>query len=98
VPLPAPDPSLVPHRGRYRSHDPWTPTFRILLRGDRLWLAFPDAPDGADTEQPLIPLGDGIFRLGEDESGPERAWFDLPIGGLTRRAWISGWPWYRVAD
>lgn len=98
APLPPPDPTLLPHRGHYRSHDPWTPNYRVLLRGDRLWLQFPEAPDGAEPEQPLIPLGDGAFRLGEDEANPERMWFDLPIGGRTRRAWLAGWPSYRVGD
>jgi hypothetical protein len=97
-PLPSPDPALLAHRGQYRSHDPWSPTFRVLLRGDRLWVQFPETPDGAEPEEPLIPLADGTYRLGEDPSGPERIRFDLPIGGLTRRAWLGVWPWYRVGD
>ena len=40
--LPDPEPALHAHVGTYRSFSPWTPLFRIVLRGDRLWLLFPD--------------------------------------------------------
>jgi hypothetical protein len=96
--LPTPEGALLSHRGTYRSHDPWLPVFRIVLRGDRLWLQFPATPNGGDPEQPLSPIDDGWFRLGEDEGGPERIRFDLPIDGLSRRAWLGTWPWSRVAD
>ena len=97
-PLPDADPSLVAHVGTYRSFTPWTPVFRTVLRGDRLWLLFPDTPDGAEPEQPLIPLEDGSFRLGDEEGGPERVRFDLLHEGRSRRAHLSGWPYHRVAD
>ena len=85
--LPDPDPALHAHAGTYRSFSPWTPLFRVVLRGDRLWLLFPDAPDGAEPEQPLVPLGDGSFRLGDDAGGPERVRFDLaPRGQEPARA------------
>jgi hypothetical protein len=82
--------------GTYRSHDPWTPVFRVEARGDRLWLAFPDPPDGAEAGEPLVPMAGGWYRLGADRLGPERIRFDLVIEGRARRAWLSGWPWYRV--
>jgi len=96
--LPDPDPSLVAHVGTYRSFTPWTPVFRVVLRGDRLWLLFPEPPDGADPEQPLIPLADGSFRLGDEAGGPERVRFDLLHDRRSRRAHLSGWPYHRVAD
>ena len=96
--LPEPDPALHAHVGTYRSFSPWTPLFRVVLRGDRLWLLFPDTPDGAEPEQPLVPLGDGSFRLGDDDGGPERVRFDLLHEGKSRRAHLSGWPYHRVAD
>jgi D-alanyl-D-alanine carboxypeptidase len=97
-PLATPSPELLAIAGRFRSHTPWCPVFRVVLRGDRPWLLFPAAPDGFDEEQPLIALADGSFRAGVDEGGPERLRFDTPIEGHCRRAWLSGWPYYRVGD
>jgi CubicO group peptidase (beta-lactamase class C family) len=82
--------------GTYRSHDPWTPVFRVEARGDVLWLVFPGAPDGFDDEQPLLPMAHGWFRVGTDRLGPERLRFDVVIDGRARRAWLSGWDYYRV--
>jgi hypothetical protein len=31
-----------------------------------------------------------------DRLGPERLRFDLVIDGRARRAWLSGWDYYRV--
>jgi hypothetical protein len=58
---------------------------------------FADAPDGFDEEAPLVPLGDGTFRVGEDPGGPERLAFDTEIEGRPARALLSGWPYYRTA-
>ncbi|MEO5885785.1 MAG: serine hydrolase, partial [Candidatus Limnocylindrales bacterium] len=82
--------------GTYRSHDPWTPLFRVEARGADLWLTFPAAPDGFDDEQPLVPMARGWFRVGADRLGPERLRFDTVIDGRARRAWLSGWDYYRV--
>jgi CubicO group peptidase (beta-lactamase class C family) len=82
--------------GHYRSHNPWTTNFRVVLRGDRPWLVFPAAPDGFDDEQPLTPLRDGKFRAGEDPGNPETLRFDTVLDGQALRAWLSGWPYYRV--
>jgi CubicO group peptidase (beta-lactamase class C family) len=82
--------------GHYRSHNPWTTNFRIVLRGDQPWLIFAGAPDGFDTEQPLVAANDGLFRVGVDEGNPETLRFDTLIGGRTLRAWLSGWPYYRA--
>jgi CubicO group peptidase (beta-lactamase class C family) len=96
--LRAPDADLRATVGQFRSHTPWCPVFRIVLRGDRPWLLFPAAPDGFDDEQPLDALADGSFRAGDDTGGPERLRFDTLIDGHFRRAWLSGWPYYRVGD
>lgn len=94
--LPAADPAAAACAGTYRSHTPWTPLFRVVIRGDRLWLTFPDAPDGFEAEAPLVPLADGTYRVGEDPGGPERVAFDVPIGGRPAQALLSGWPYGRV--
>ena len=82
--------------GAYRAHNPWIPTFRVFLRQGRLWLVFPaGAPDGFDDEQPLVPLGEGAFRVGEDEANPERIYFDTVIDGTALRATLSGAAYWR---
>lgn len=82
--------------GAYRSHDPWTPFFRVEARGNDLWLTFPSAPDGFDDEQPLVTMANGWYRVGANRLGPERLRFDTVIDGRARRAWLSGWDYYRV--
>jgi len=85
--------------GRYRSFSPWVPTFVVLPRGGRLWLVFPGGdPDGFMEEQPLVPLGDGSFRAGDDPAGPERITFDALVEGRALRATLSGTDYWRVAD
>jgi CubicO group peptidase (beta-lactamase class C family) len=91
-----PPSELRPLAGRYRSHNPWTTNFSVVLRGDRPWLIFPAAPDGFDDEQPLTPLPDGSFRAGEDPGNPETLRFDTVVDGRALRAWLSGWPYYRA--
>ncbi|MGZ4393169.1 MAG: serine hydrolase domain-containing protein [Gaiellaceae bacterium] len=94
--LPEPSAELQAIAGHYRSHNPWTTNFRIVLRGDQPWLIFAGAPDGFDAEQPLLPTKDGSFRVGEDEGNPETLRFDTVIDGRALRAWLSGWPYYRA--
>jgi CubicO group peptidase (beta-lactamase class C family) len=95
-PLPEPSAELQAIAGHYRSHNPWTTNFRVVLRGDRPWLIFAGAPDGFATEQPLVPRDDGSFRVGEDEGNPESLRFDTVIDGRVLRSWLSGWPYYRA--
>jgi CubicO group peptidase (beta-lactamase class C family) len=90
------DAEELPFGGHYRSHNPWTTNFRIVSRGGRPWLVFASAPDSFDDEQPLTPLADGSFRVGEDPQNPETLRFDTEVGGRMLRAWLSGWPYYRV--
>jgi CubicO group peptidase (beta-lactamase class C family) len=95
-PLPEPSAELQSIAGHYRSHNPWTTNFRVVLRGDQPWLIFAAAPDGFDDEQPIVPSPDGSLRVGEDPKNPESLRFDTVVGGRALRAWLSGWPYYRV--
>jgi D-alanyl-D-alanine carboxypeptidase len=94
--LPEPSEELRAIVGHYRSHNPWTTNFRVVLRGDRPWLIFPAAPDGFDDEQELFPWPDGSFRVGEDPGNPEGLRFDTVVDGRALRAWLSGWPYFRA--
>lgn len=76
--------------GHYRTHNPWLSNFRVVLRLGELIMIEP-----AGKEHPLIPLGDGRFRVDRDERAPERISFDLIHDGKALRATISGCGCYR---
>jgi CubicO group peptidase (beta-lactamase class C family) len=95
-PLPEPSAELRLIAGHYRSHNPWATNFRVVLRGDQAWLLFTAAPDGFHDQQPLLPAAEGSFRVGEDVGNPESLSFDTVVDGRALRAWLSGWPYYRV--
>jgi D-alanyl-D-alanine carboxypeptidase len=95
-PLAEPSPELRSIAGHYRSHNPWTTNFRVVLRGDQPWLIFAAPPDGFDHAQPLIASRDGSFCVGEDAKNPETVRFDTVVENRALRAWLSGWPYYRV--
>lgn len=85
--------------GHYRSHNPWATNFRVVARKGRLWLTMPGAPlDSIGGEEPLEPIGplaDGRFRVGDDPASPERLSFDAVVEGQALRAILSGGPYYR---
>lgn len=94
-PVPAAERATVV--GTYRTHSPWNPVIVVEDRAEELWLRFPTGGiDGFDDEQVLVPMARGWFRCGRDRLGPERLRFDTVVGGLARRAWLSGWDFYRV--
>ena len=68
--------------GHYRSHNPWNPGFRVILRQGSLWLVT------AWGEDRLIPDGEGFIVDAEPE-GPERFVFDTVVDG---QAWRVGSP------
>jgi hypothetical protein len=96
APASEPSPEQAVITGTYRSHDPWEPVFRVEARGPELWLVIPSEPDGFEAEQVLVPMAGGWWRVGDDRLGPERMRFDTVIDGRARRAWLSGWPSFRV--
>ena len=57
---------------------------------------FPAAPDGFKDEQPLVPRADGSFGVADDPGDPEDLRFDTVVDGRPVRAWLSGFPYYRV--
>ncbi len=77
--------------GHYCSHNPWLTNFRVVLRKGALALIYPSG-----NEEPLAPLGDGIFRVGEEERSPERIRFDTILNGQALRANLSCGDCYRT--
>ena len=76
--------------GHYCSHNPWLTNFRIILRKGSLTLVYPSGEEDA-----LVPIEDGIFRVGEDPLSPERIRFDVILNNQSLRANISCGEYYR---
>ncbi len=77
--------------GHYRTRSPELSNFRVVLRKGALSLI----TAWGDT-WPLIPLDDGIFRVGEECRSPEILRFDAVVEGRALRADYSGCPYYRT--
>jgi D-alanyl-D-alanine carboxypeptidase len=86
-----PPPEWSAYTGHYLAYNPWLSNFRVLLRRDRLVLAWPWGPEDA-----LAPREDGSFRVGEEKWSPERLRFDAIVDGAALRANLSGCDYYRV--
>ena len=84
-------PEWAAYAGHYRSHNFWIPTFRVVLRKGALVLIEPGG-----EEQPLSPLGEAAFRVGQEEHSPERIRFDAIVNGRALQAHISGCDYYRT--
>ena len=78
--------------GHYRSHNPWGTNFRIILRKRGLKLVYPSGEEDA-----LVPVGDRVFRVGEDDHSPERIRFDVILDGQSLRANFSCGEYYRTS-
>jgi CubicO group peptidase (beta-lactamase class C family) len=61
-----------PLAGNYRSYTPWFPSFRIVQRGSELVLFASAGVESPMDEEVLVPIGDGIYRVGADPRLPER--------------------------
>jgi len=75
----------------YRSHNPWFSNFRVVLRKGALVLISPRG-----DEQPMVPLGNGVFRMGKEDQSPERIRFDTLLDGQALRANLSCCDYYRT--
>jgi len=73
--------------GHYRSDSPWMRSSRIVTRKGRLW---------ADGSTPLEPLGQGLFHMGRDPSGPDVAEFLQIADGKAMLLKVNGSDRWRV--
>jgi len=74
------------YAGQYRNENPWEGSARVDLRQGRLWLG------GAE----LVPLEPGLFRIGEEDHGPDRVRFETVANGRALHAVFSGTEYLRV--
>jgi len=84
----------TPYLGRYRSHNPWLPTFLIAAAEGTLVMGT-DWLNGS-LRSPLAQIDAGTFRVGEIDWSPERLRFDTVVDGRAQRAIYSGTPYYRA--
>lgn len=70
--------------GHYRSNNPWTPGFRVVLRQGSLWLIYP-----AGYESLLHPDGEAFF-VDDEPEGPERFILDTIVDGQALRMTSPG--------
>jgi D-alanyl-D-alanine carboxypeptidase len=74
-------PELARYVGVYYSADPWVGWARVVQRQGRLWIG------GTD---PLTPIGDRLFRVGDKPASPEVAEFVEFVDGRPRRLRFGG--------
>ncbi len=75
----------VRYEGHYRSHNPWLSNFRVVDRMGGLAYVLPDS-----AAKPLVHLEGHAFRIGGEESSPERIVFGGVIDGVATSAVVSG--------
>jgi CubicO group peptidase (beta-lactamase class C family) len=81
--------ALAAMAGRYDNDDAWRGVFRIAARPDGLYF---------DGVTPLVPVGDGSYRIGPDPAGCERVRFDALLNGRATRMNFSGVDYLRRHD
>jgi hypothetical protein len=74
--------------GFYQSDSAWSGGVRIVLRKGGLWV------DGAS---PLQPIGNAIFRMGDEPFGPDTAEFHYVVEGKAQLLKMNGADFWRVA-
>jgi len=74
--------------GFYQSESAWSGSVRIVLRNGSLW---------ADGATALQPIGNGLFRVGDDAWGPDTAEFHYVVEGKAQLLKLNGSDYWRVA-
>ncbi|MFV2044620.1 MAG: serine hydrolase domain-containing protein [Anaerolineales bacterium] len=83
--------------GHYRSHNPWLSNFWVIPRkGNLMLIQYPFNPSG--QELALVPIGEGVFLVGEDHRSPERIRFDVILNGHALHANLSCGDYYRTPN
>jgi CubicO group peptidase (beta-lactamase class C family) len=75
--------------GEYYSENPWYGTVRVVQRQRQLWMG------GTD---PLIPIGNHLFRIGTEATSPGVVEFSELIGEKPNLLWIDGVEFRRIEE
>lgn len=92
LPPPPPDPEWEGCVGRYRAYGIEPMHMEVLVRAGAIRMLSPAIAE----DDPLIPLGDGRFRVGEEPWRPGRARFETAFGSRATRVVVDGAPFSRV--
>ncbi|MEO7208608.1 MAG: serine hydrolase domain-containing protein [Steroidobacteraceae bacterium] len=84
-----PSAALAKYVGEYYSENPWFGTVRVVQRQRQLWMG------GTD---PLIAIGNHLFRIGTEAGDPGVAEFSQWIGERPSLLWIEGNRFQRVEE
>jgi D-alanyl-D-alanine carboxypeptidase len=84
-----PSAELARYTGKYYSENPWNGVIRVAQRQGQLWMG------GTD---PLVPIGDHLFRVGTSPSLPETAEFSEWVEDKANVLWFSGVGFRRIGD
>lgn len=77
--------------GHYRARNPDASNFRVVRRKGGLVALFPTG-----EAEPLVPLGDGVFRIASNALSTDTLHFDAVAGGRALVAAYAGCPYYRT--
>ena len=84
-----PSAALAKYVGEYYSENPWNGTIRVVQRQRQLWMG------GTD---PLVPIGNHLFRIGTEATSPSVAEFSELIGEKPNLLWIDGVQFRRIEE
>jgi D-alanyl-D-alanine carboxypeptidase len=84
-----PSPLLAKYVGKYYSENPWNGVIRVVQRQGQLWLS------GTD---PLTPIGNDLFRIGEEASSLDVAEFTEEVNEAFNLLWFNGVQFQRIED
>ena len=87
----APDPAWEGLVGHYRAYGASPLNVHVVVRRGRLRMIDPVER----TDDPLVPLSGGGFRIGAETWAPARVHFDTSIGARQTRAVIDGATYFR---
>jgi hypothetical protein len=84
-----PSAALAKYVGEYYSENPWFGTVRVVQRQRQLWMG------GTD---PLMPIGDHLFRIGKEATSPGVAEFSELIDEKCNLLWVEGVQFRRIEE
>jgi hypothetical protein len=82
-----PSAALAKYTGKYYSENPWNGVIRVVQRQGQLWFG------GTD---PMVPIGNYLFRVGEQPSSPAVAEFSEWVDEVPNFLWFDGVPFRRI--